>query len=234
RFKEFTIHQDKSAMKVGTDGVLLGAWTEIPTSLNSVLDICAGTGLIALMLAQRTTAEVIDAVEIEPNAYEQCVENFENSIWNDRLFCYHADFIEFAEEIDDKYDLIVCNPPYFKNSDKKNNISAERKTARFNSSLSFENLIKGVSALLSENGKFSVIIPFENQEEFIKSAESYHLFCHRITLVKGHKKADFKRSLLQFSFEKLPLEKKKLIIEIERHVYTEEYINLTKDFYLKM
>ena len=234
KFKQFTIHQDQCAMKIGTDGVLLGAWTKISSFSNSILDVGTGTGVIALMLAQRSNAHTIDAVEINPNAYEQCVENFENSSWNDRLFCYHADFKDFAEEIDDKYDLITCNPPYFEASGEKNKMSSDRKTARFKNTLSFEELIKGVSILLSEKGNFAVIIPFENQKEFIALANQYNLYCNFLTDVKGHKNAPFKRSLLQFSFEKQSLKKEELVIEIERHIYTKEYIDLTKDFYLKM
>ncbi len=234
RFKQFTIHQDQCAMKVGTDGVLLGAWAKISTAVNSILDVGTGTGIIALMMAQRSSATIIDAVEIEGNAYEQCVENFENSPWNDRLFCYHADFNIFVEEIEDKYDFITCNPPYFKSSDEKNKMSSARKTARFTGLLSFEELLKGVSKLLAKQGNFAVIIPFENQEEFIKIAQKYQLYCNYLTQIKGHASAPVKRVLLQFSFENLPIQKEELIIEIERHLYTKEYIDLTKDFYLKM
>ena len=121
RFKQFTIHQDKTAMKVGTDGVLLGAWTSVESNPFSILDIGAGTGLIALQLAQRSHAEVIDALEIDDNAYEQAVENFENSPWSDRLFCYHAGLDEFVDEIEDKYDLIVSNPPFYTENYKNYN-----------------------------------------------------------------------------------------------------------------
>ena len=108
-FKKFSVNQDRCAMKIGTDGVLLGAWTSISQNPFSVLDIGAGTGVISLMLAQRCYAELIDAIEIDANAYEQCTENFENSPWNDRLFCYHASVKEFAQEIDDEYDFPVCH-----------------------------------------------------------------------------------------------------------------------------
>ena len=109
QFKEFTISQDRCAMKIGTDSVLLGAWTSLKNNPFSVLDIGAGTGVLGLMLAQRSNAEAIEALEIDAEAYEQCSENFENSPWADRLFCYHASLLEFVEEIEDKYDLIICN-----------------------------------------------------------------------------------------------------------------------------
>ncbi len=114
KFKQFTVQQDRSAMKIGTDGVLLGAWTNIDHFPETILDIGAGTGVISLMLAQRSEAIQIDAIEIEENAYEQTVENFEASNWGDRLFCYHAGFDEFVEEMQDEeqYDLIISNPPF--------------------------------------------------------------------------------------------------------------------------
>lgn len=232
QFKEFTIQQDKTAMKVGTDGVLLGAWTHIHDEVNSVLDIGSGTGLIALMLAQRSNAEVIDAIELEENAYEQTVENFENSDWGDRLFCYHASFQEFAKEIDDTYDLIISNPPFYNSTYK--GLEKERALARHSESLNYTDLLKGVSKLLSEEGSFSVIIPFSEEENFIKIAKEYLLFPNKITRVKGSIHSKLKRSLIQFSFTEKSIETNELIIEIERHNYTIEYKNLVKDFYLKM
>ena len=113
KFKEFTVNQDQCAMKIGTDSVLLGAWASIKNNPFSILDIGAGTGVISLMLAQRSYAELIDAIEIDDSAYEQCVNNFEQSSWSDRLFCYHASLKEFNEEIEDKYDLIISNPPFY-------------------------------------------------------------------------------------------------------------------------
>jgi len=113
KFKQFAVYQDKCAMKIGTDGVLLGAWASTDNNPKAVLDIGSGTGIIALMLAQRCHAELIDAIEIDTDAYEQCVENFEASPWSDRLFCYHASLQEFAQEIDDTYDLIISNPPFY-------------------------------------------------------------------------------------------------------------------------
>lgn len=232
QFKEFTIHQDKTAMKVGTDGVLLGAWASVDSNPFSILDIGAGTGLIALQLAQRSIAEVIDAIEIDDDAYEQAVDNFENSPWSDRLFCYHAGLDEFVDEIEDQYDLIVSNPPFYTENYKTE--SAQRDTARFTDALPFEELLEGVSKLLEKTGTFHTIIPYKEQEHFINLAEANGLFPNKICNVKGNPEADFKRSLLTFSFEQTTTTTEELVIEIARHQYTEAYISLTKDFYLKL
>lgn len=232
QFKQFTVEQDQCAMKIGTDGVLLGAWAPITQNPFSILDIGAGTGIIALMLAQRSHAEIIDAIEIDDSAYEQCVSNFENAPWNDRLFCYHAALLEFAEEIDDTYDLIVSNPPFYSEDYKTNN--NQRDLARFTDALPFEHLINSVSKLLTENGIFSVIIPFSEETHFITLAAQKGLFPKDILHVKGTPQSPIKRSLVTFSFLKNTIQKNELVIETERHNYTQNYINLTKDFYLKM
>lgn len=232
RFKQFTVNQDKCAMKIGTDGVLLGAWTSINNNPFSILDIGAGTGIISLQMAQRSDAEMIDAIEIDEDSYEQCVENFENSDWSDRLFCYHASLNEFAEEIDDEYDLIISNPPFYSEDYKSQNNS--RDLARFTDALPFEHLIDGVSKLLSEDGIFSVILPKKEQEHFKELAKAKNLFPQRICYVKGNPNSEVKRVLMEFSFQEQEPKIENLIIEKSRHVYTEEYIELVKDFYLKM
>lgn len=235
KFKEFTIQQDKTAMKVGTDGVLLGAWCSVADYPDTILDIGAGTGVIALMIAQRSDAMTIDAVEVDENAYEQTVSNFEESDWGDRLYCYNATFAEFADEIaeeEETYDLIVTNPPFY--TDDFETEDAARNKARFTSSLSFEELIIGVAKILSENGKFCVVIPFKEEENFINLARGNQLFLNRICRVKGNETSEVKRCLLEFSFNESELQEENLVIEIARHQYTEDYINLTKDFYLKM
>ncbi|QXP64314.1 tRNA1(Val) (adenine(37)-N6)-methyltransferase [Polaribacter sp. HaHaR_3_91] len=235
KFKEFTIQQDKTAMKVGTDGVLLGAWCSVADYPDTILDIGAGTGVIALMIAQRSDAMTIDAVEVDENAYEQTVSNFEESDWGDRLYCYNATFAEFADEIaeeEETYDLIVTNPPFY--TDDFETEDAARNKARFTSSLSFEELIIGVAKILSENGKFCVVIPFKEEENFINLARGNQLFLNRICRVKGNETSEVKRCLLEFSFNESELQEENLVIEIVRHQYTEDYINLTKDFYLKM
>lgn len=232
-FKKFSIQQDRAAMKVGTDGVLLGAWAPIPQNIFSILDIGAGTGLIALMLAQRTNAEQIDALEIDEDAYEQAVENFENSPWGDRLFCYHAGLDEFIEEPEDEYDLIVSNPPFYSEDYKTS--SEQRDLARFQDALPFEDLVEAADLFLSENGIFALIIPFKEEAKFIALARDFELYPFKITHVKGTPTAEIKRSLLAFTRDSNKIiEQNVLIIENSRHNYTEEYIALTKDFYLKM
>jgi len=233
QFKQFSVEQDRCAMKIGTDGVLLGAWTPIPENIFSVLDVGAGTGIIALMLAQRTTAEQIDALEIDEEAYEQAVENFENSPWGDRLFCFHAGLDEFVEEPEDEYDLIISNPPFYTEDYKTEN--EQRDLARFADALPFKDLVEAADLLLSENGIFSVIIPYKEEEKFITLAKDFDLFPIKITRVKGTPTTEIKRSLLAFSrhfSENFSVDE--LVIETSRHIYTEEYIALTKDFYLKM
>ena len=142
------------------------------------------------------------------------------------------DLEEFVEEIDDKYDLIVSNPPFY--SDDYKSDDAQRDIARFQDALPFEHLIESVTQLLSESGVFSVIIPFKEEETFIGLAKDFGLFNNRITRVKGNPNSEIKRSLLEFSLTKDKVETNELIIETERHQFTQDYINLTKDFYLKM
>ncbi len=232
KFKQFEVHQDRCAMKIGTDGVLLGAWASLESQPDSILDIGAGTGLIALQMAQRSTAETIDAIELDESAYEQCVENFEASPWADRLFCYHAGLDEFMDEIEDSYELIVSNPPFY--SEEVTSGDASRDKARQNSSLPFNELLEGVSKLLSKNGFFSVIVPFKEEIQFIDLAEEFGLYPIRITRVKGNPNSDFKRSMLEFGFLETKPEIDELTIELERQQYTKDYISLTKAFYLKM
>lgn len=232
KFKQFTVEQDRCAMKIGTDGVLLGAWVSVKNKPFSILDIGAGTGIIALQLAQRSNAEMVDAIEIDENAYEQCVDNFENSPWGDRLFCYHASLEEFVEDIEGKYDIVISNPPFYSEDYKTTDKS--RDTARFTDALPFDELIESASRLLSDEGIFVVIIPRKEEEKFIKMASEVNLFPNRICRVRGTETSEEKRSLLEFSFEKNSLKLENLTIENSRRNYTEEYTKLVQDFYLKM
>jgi tRNA1Val (adenine37-N6)-methyltransferase len=232
-FKKFTVQQDQCAIKVGTDSVLLGAWCPVDNNPFSILDIGAGTGILSLMLAQRSNAEQIDAIEIDENAYEQCVENFENSPWSDRLFCFHAGLDEFVAEPEEEYDIIISNPPFYSEDFKTDN--SQRDLARFQDALPFEELVEAVNILLSENGIFSVIIPFKEEERFIDLCAKVELYPVKITRVKGTHSTPIVRSLLAFKrYELAVLTADELVVETSRHVYTEDYIYLTKEFYLKM
>lgn len=234
QFKQFSVSQAESAMKISTDSVLLGAWVSVSNHIHKIVDVGAGTGVIALMLAQRSNAEVIDAVEIDEKAYIECTNNFEDSAWGDRLFCYFASFEEFVAEMnDEQYDLVISNPPFY--TSDSNAVQTARNQARFEHFLPFSTLIEGASQLLSDVGTFAVIIPYAEETNFIDLAKQHRLFPNKITRVKGNATSEVKRSLIAFTktqLEVYPINV--LIIEKERNVYTDEYISLTKDFYLKM
>ena len=238
QFKKFKVHQDRCAMKVGTDGVLLGAWSSIEHEPKSILDIGAGTGVIALQLAQRSSANTIDALEIDDQAHEQCTHNFENSDWADRLFCYHASVQEFASEMEHKYDLIVSNPPFFKapksTGSQTQNTSQERAVARFTDTLPFKHLVVCAAHLLSQNGVFCTILPHKEADSFIEIAAQNKLFISKICTIRGIKTSKIKRCMLAFSLHQSKPKTQELIIEVSRHNYTQDYKNLVRDFYVKM
>lgn len=229
QFKQFSILQDKSAMKVGTDGVLLGAWIPVKNATH-ILDIGAGTGLIALMLAQRNSKAKVDAIEIEENAFLEAQYNFKNADWKDRLKVFHSSLQDFKTSV--KYDLIVSNPPYFTDTFKNNN--TEKALARHVDNLSFQELLSSTVSLLTKNGTCAFIVPFTEEENFISLAKENHLFIQQITRVKGRVDLPFKRSLLCFMKVACQCLENELVVEIDRHLYTEDYIKLTKPFYLKM
>lgn len=231
-FKQFSVQQDRCAMKIGTDGVLLGAWVSLEKKPQSILDIGAGTGILSLQLAQRCFTETLDAIEIDEDAFEQCVLNFENSPWGDRLFCFHASAQEFAAEMEEEYDLIISNPPFY--SDTYKSEDNQRNTARFTDTLPFKDLVIFAYQFLSEKGIFALILPRKEEENFIALASEVGLFPKRICRVKGNLTSEVKRSLLEFTFEKIEIIKEELTLEISRHVYTEAYKKLVNDFYLKM
>jgi len=229
RFKQFSVKQEHSAMKIGTDGVLLGAWVPIK-DVNYSLDIGTGTGLIALMLAQRNLNTIVDAVEVDKSAFLEADFNFNNSKWVNRLRACFKDIKDFNSEC--KYDLIVSNPPYFLDGfDPKKN---ERAIARHVGGLNFDVLLQCTVNLLSEQGRCSFILPYKEFKGFVKLANEKGLFLEKATHVKGRQELPYKRSLLLFSKNEQLAKIDELVIEIERHVYTKEYISLTQDFYLKM
>lgn len=228
-FKQFKVFQAKTAMKVGTDGVLLGAWANTSTA-KTILDIGAGTGVISLMMAQKNKLAEIIAIEIEENAFLEAKKNFNISKWNNRVKAINISLQKFSTIA--KFDLIVSNPPYFNNSFKANNTS--RNIARQNDSLSFNDLLKSTASLLSKNGKACFILPFSEKGIFLKIAKKNKLFANNILYIKGNLRTEIKRILVEISFNETKIEEKTLSIEISRHNYTQDYIDLVQDFYFKM
>jgi tRNA1Val (adenine37-N6)-methyltransferase len=228
-FKEFTIFQDKSAFKVGTDGVLLGAAADV-AGKRRILDIGAGTGLISIMLAQRCSAEVV-AIEPDPDSYQQMCENVKQCRWNERIKVLNTDFQSFPKD-GEKFDLIVTNPPYFRDSLK--NPDPRKSAARHNDSLTTEEILEGVSNLLEDNGLFQLIMPYVEGNILIADAHKYGFYCNRILKIRPLPTAEIRRLIMTFSRKRLKVTESFLTIEHgRRHEFTEEYINLTKDFYLK-
>jgi tRNA1Val (adenine37-N6)-methyltransferase len=236
QFKQFTVKQERCAMKVGTDGVLLGAWVRINSDTRRILDVGSGTGLIALMMAQRCPEAEIDGVELDPEAFEQGVENFEQSPWELNLFNYHSSFQHFAEEIEEKYDLIISNPPFFNYGDRP---ESSRKMARDFSSLPIESLVKGADKLLAKNGRLALILPVDQEQHLLEIIRSYNFFPSQITKVRSTAQSPIKRILVECSrgVPTSPTQTphiEELIIECQRHQYTKEYRELVSEFYLKM
>ena len=237
KFKQFTIYQDRTAMKVGTDGVLLGAWAPIAPTAQRILDIGTGTGLIALMLAQRYPSLNITAIDIDKSSIEQATENIKNSPFAQYVTTHHTSLQSYNPE--EKYDAIVCNPPYFVASLKCPD--SQRTQARHTDSLSFDELLSHSARLLNDEGSLSVILPVAEGNQLIELAPKYGFFQEWKKTQDNEPTAPPKRLLLQFVMQNSQLNHSSflishssLTIEIARHQYTPEYITLTRDFYLKM
>jgi tRNA1Val (adenine37-N6)-methyltransferase len=229
RFKQFTIHHDRCAMKVGTDGVLLGAWINIDNS-KKILDIGTGSGLIAIMLGQRSNAS-IEAIEIDQSAFTQATENISNCLWNSRILVQNISLQEFTSILQKKFDLIVCNPPFFEKSLKSS--LPLRNMARHDKMLTHSEIIGCVVKILNPGGRFGLIIPYTEGIQFIAKASKKGLFCIRKTSVKTKPHSTVKRLLMEFSTIPEYCLENSLIITGERdEEFSKEYKDLTKDFYL--
>lgn len=230
QFKQFTVWHDKCAMKVGTDGVLLGAWTPVREARH-ILDIGTGTGLVALMLAQRSPVDTkIVALEIDESAVEQAKENVVRTPWKERIEVVQADFIQYQSS--DKFDVIVSNPPYF--IDSLECPDQQRNAARHNNSLTYEELLKGVTGLLAEDGTFTVVIPADVADRLKTMALKWDLYAVRQLNVVTKPGGTPKRVLITFSFNNQECIIESLLTEIARHQYSEEYIALTREYYLNL
>lgn len=231
RFKRFEIRQEHATMKVGTDGVLLGAWANV-ANRSKALDIGTGTGLIAMMIAQRNPK--LDVLAIEPDiaSSEEALVNFSNSPFTARLQLLNG-YVQEIQRLKPKtFDLIVSNPPFFLSGSKSDNI--KRHNARHAETLSFEDLLVAVQVLLNEKGLFSLILPPLEAEVFKKKALLFDLHLNRCTLVCPKESKGVERVLMEFSSDQTEsIEQSKLVVneEIGRNNWTTDYRLLTQDFH---
>jgi len=231
QFQQFIIKQADSAMKVGTDAVILGSSTPLSTSIKSILDIGSGTGVLSLMMAQRATKTQITAIEIDEAAAEESYYNFKNSPFSNRLRSLHTSLDSYLSMSSSTFDLIVCNPPFFEDSQAE----GSRKKARDSKTLPAEELFKAVNQLLKNEGQFSLITPYLDEEKIIKIASQQDLYPFQVLRVRGRKKSKIVRSVLHFKRGSQNLVSNELFIELyNRHEYSNEYLKLVEDFlYLK-
>ncbi len=229
RFKEFTISDSQCCMKISTDAVLLGAFADVTTS-SSILDIGTGSGIIALMLAQRSDA-IIDAVEIDEDSEKQASENFAISKWANQLRLFHDSIQHFANSGNQTYDTIVCNPPYFHNQLKST--FQHRNTSKHDTNLSFEELSVFVKKLLSDTGHFWVIIPVSEKQHFLNIFANAELFCKKAINIIDNPDKDTIRIIYCFS-KQIPEKTETTLLYIKNrdNSFSNEFIDLTRDFYL--
>jgi len=227
-FKKFAIHHDRCSMKVGTDAVLLGSWVDV-SNAKMILDVGTGSGVIALMLAQRTEDEVqIDAIEIEKEDTSQSKENVLRSPWPSKISVFQKPLQEF--EPSKKYDLIVSNPPYFINSLLPPTLHRQR--TRHTEELTFEELITHSIRLLNPTGTLDVILPIQEGNDFKDLASENGLYIKRQLAFFSRKEKPQERCLLEFGFEQVKPKEEKMILYESGDLKSSDYINLTKDFYL--
>ncbi len=231
RCKQFTVHHDQCAMKIGTDAILLGAWAAA-VEPKRILDIGTGSGIIALMLAQRFPTANVTAIEIDSAACDQACGNFAAAPFCDRLTLTRCAVQDFRPN--DRYDMVVCNPPWFQNSLKP--LDASRAMARHNDSLSWQELGAAAKRLLSPGGVLNVILPIDQGMTFSAIATAHELHCYRVVGVRPTPTSPPKRQLLGFS-NRLPQQvvyAQEMVIEVARHKYSDEYRQLAKEFLLKL
>jgi tRNA1Val (adenine37-N6)-methyltransferase len=230
-FKKFTVFHNQCAMKVGIDGVLLGAWANV-SNVNSVLDVGTGSGLISLMIAQRCNANIY-AIDIDEGAVLQSTFNFKQSVWANRLNVEQISLKDFSEISNRKFDLIISNPPFFVNS--LNAPNAKRNTARHTTMLTHEELVIYSGNLLNKKGRICLILPVVEGFKSIDFAKTIDLHCNKLVKVYPKPNVQPKRLLIELSFEDKPYQETELTIETDtRHIYSTEFSALVRDFYLKL
>lgn len=229
-FKQFFVGHEKCAMKVGTDGVLLGAWAPVYTA-KKALDIGSGSGLIALMLAQRNVNLTIDAVELDSDAAQQAQENFQGSKWQERLRVVNQDIVAFSQQLDFQYDLIVSNPPYFEPAVACRN--EQRDQARYTTTLTHETLLECAKKCLRDQGLFCLVLPYEVGQKLEQMAQNSGWFTAYRVNIQDKPSTPFHRMLLGLQKEETPTQCSTLILKDENNVYTAAFQELIRDFYLK-
>lgn len=230
RFKQFSVAHDKTSHKVGTDGVLLGAWADV-SNAKEILEIGTGSGVISLIVAQRSDEETkIEAVEIEKDAVDQAKENVKNSPWPEKIVVHHSSIQEFEPQ--KKYDLIISNPPFF--IDSWLPPESKRSQARHTHTLTFPELINHSLRLLNSEGKLAVILPYQEALRFIGEAMRKNLFCVRRLNVQSRAHKPVERVLLEFWQKQIPVHESSLVIHGNSNEWSEDYMTLTGEFYLKM
>lgn len=230
KFKQFEINQSASAMKVGTDGVLVAAWAQSENT-ETILDIGSGTGLIGLMLCQRFTHARVTGIEIDSSAHQESADNIARSPWPERMVTINTDIQSFADSHEQTFGLIVSNPPFY--TSQYLPALKQRGIARHTDTLAYKDLIRCAHKLLAENGSFCLILPADAQSEIEKLCCEYHLKVNRICHIKPTPDKPPKRILFSIAHQAYPLQIEEIIIEDKgRHQYSAEYKELTKDFYL--
>ena len=224
RFQKFDIIQHENVFRVGTDGVLLGALCQVENA-QKILEVGTGTGLISLMLAQRNANAEITALDLNEDAVKLAQENFKNSPFSERLQVFHQDFKTFESQ--KEYDFVVCNPPFFEENNSVKDILARQQVE-----LTFRNLIEKASKILSSEGIFSVIIPSESAQEFENLAQDFDLHLVRKINIFGIENGVLKRNVLEFSKKKSALETLDFTIEKSPRKYSDQYLELTKEFHV--
>ncbi len=224
RFQQFDINQSSDVFRVGTDAVLIGALSNV-ISAKQILEVGTGTGIISLMLAQRNLNANILAIDINSEAVNISQNNFSNSPFSDRIKSQLQDFKNF--ETEEKFDLIISNPPYFEINNSEKDILARQRLE-----LDFSDLIQKASQLLFDEGLFSVIIPIDSEKEFTQMCLNNNLFLQRKIIIKGIQNAEPKRVVLEYSLKESETTIENFVIEKSPRVYSDEYLELTKDFHL--
>lgn len=228
RFKQFVVNQEKGAMKVNTDGVLLGAWTKTDNQ-EHILDIGTGTGVIALMMAQKNLEAFIDAIDIDSDSCTQARENFSNSLWKERFRCFNSSLQNF--DSGKQYDLIISNPPYFIDSHKSS--YATKNKAKHADTLSYQDLLKGIARLMAPTGRASLVLPVFNFAYLEDMAREEELFVTRQTEVIAVSGKLSYLVLAQLERKPKHYSKSEIHIQHESGDFTDEYMSMTREFYLK-